>query len=222
MIPVLPRQSSEPCRGLRVLRNDVQNRPPRLAGLKAKTRLVEGSGLFEKGLALRRDRDDPIQMSQRAVKIPGCAGNAGRKKVRGGIAGASGKACFDMGAGRLDLTFGIEHGGKKVMEHGIAGLADQTLFAELARLLGLPGIEGSGGTTNNVLGAVLIHIKHLRTNERVGKEGSVARLNKKAGSASRPSTLLLSSSAKADDPVPRGFSILSLTLRLLDTRFSRV
>jgi hypothetical protein len=72
-----------------------------------------------------------------------------------------------------------------MMEHGIAGLAAQTRFAELARFAGPAGIEGGGRTTNNVLGGVLGHAGHIRTKERAGKEGrsSGILLNRHSGFA---------------------------------------
>jgi hypothetical protein len=107
-------------------------------------------------------------------------------------------------------------------EHGIAGLTAQTRFAELARFVGLAGIEGSRGTANNVLGGVLVHAGHIRTKERAGKEGRSSALAKKAGIDPGLSPFyVMSSSAKADDPVLRGFSILSLTAAITECPLSR-
>jgi hypothetical protein len=57
----------------------------------------------------------------------------------------------------LNFALGEQHGGKQVMEHGLSGLAGETLLAELARLFALAGIKGGGGATNNVLGGVPAH-----------------------------------------------------------------
>ncbi len=76
-----------------------------------------------------------------------------------------------MRAGGLNFASGKQHGGNKMMEHGIAGLAGQTLFTEPARLIGPAGVKGCCGTTNNVLGVVLVHVMHIRTKEQVRKEG---------------------------------------------------
>ena len=51
-----------------------------------------------------------------------------------------------------NLAFGKQHRGQQMAEHGIAGRAAQPLFAELARLVRLPGIERGGGAANDVLG----------------------------------------------------------------------
>jgi hypothetical protein len=129
--------------------------------------LLQRSRFFEKGLPLRRDRDGPIQVRQRAVEILRGAGDAGGEKVRWAIFRSLGEACLGVGAGRLDLTLRKQHGGKQVMEHGIAGLAAQALFAEFARILALARIEGRGRATNDVLGAVLVHAGQIRTKPRV-------------------------------------------------------
>jgi len=108
------------------------------------------------------DRNRPIQMRQRALEILRGASDAGGEKVRGGIARPFCKTCLEVTMGRLSFTFEKQHGGKKMIQHGIAGLAGQTLFTEPARLIGPPGIKGCRGTTNNVLGIVLVHAKHIR------------------------------------------------------------
>jgi hypothetical protein len=161
MVSILPCQSSQPCHSLGVFRDDSQNGPPRLARPKPKTRLVECSSLLEKYLPLGRDRDDPIEMSKCAIEIPGGTGDACREKVRGGVPGPSCKTCLDTRAGRLNFALGEQHGGQKMIEHGIAGLAAQTLLTELARFIGLAGIEGGRGAANDVLGGCLAHIEHI-------------------------------------------------------------
>src|SRR3981189_904751 len=69
-----------------------------------------------------------------------------------------------------------------MIEDGIAGRAGETPFTELARVVGLTGIEGSGGAANNVLGGVLVHAVHIRTKQRARKEGRSLALVKNAGS----------------------------------------
>ena len=64
-------------------------------------------------------------------------------------------------SGRFNFTLGKQHGGKKMIEHGIAGLADQTIFTELARLVGLARIEGGGSTADDVFGGVLAHVERI-------------------------------------------------------------
>src|SRR5450432_3810853 len=80
VLAVLPCQSSQPCRGLGVVWNDIQNGLPRLARLRPKARLVERARLLDKYFALRRRRDQPIQMRERAVKILCRAGDARREQ----------------------------------------------------------------------------------------------------------------------------------------------
>jgi hypothetical protein len=65
---------------------------------------------------------------------------------------------------------GKQHGGKQMMENGIAGRAGETLFTEPARRVGLAAIEGIGGATNNVLGGALVHGLHIRTKQQACKE----------------------------------------------------
>jgi hypothetical protein len=84
---ILPRQSPEPRRGFLMIGNGFQNGPPRLARRKPMTGQIERPGFFEKHLSLWRDRDHPIQMRQRTVKILFCAGDAGGQQMRGGIVG---------------------------------------------------------------------------------------------------------------------------------------
>ncbi len=145
------------------------------------TGLLKRPRLFEKYFPLRGDRDGPIQMRQRAVKIPGGAGDPGGENMRGGIFRPFGETGLDMAARRLNFTLGKQHGGQQMIEYGIAGLAGQTVLAELARLIAPAGIEGGGGTTNDVLGAVVAHGKHIRTKEWSRKEG--AHLAPRAGRA---------------------------------------
>src|SRR6266849_204870 len=182
VLAVLPGQSSQPCRGLGVVWNDIQNGLPCLARLRPKARLVQRSRLLDKYFALRRHRDQPIQMRERAAKILCRAGDARREQKCCGIVRPLCQAGLDVAARQLDLASGKQHGGQQMIEDGIAGRAGETLFTELARLVRPAGIEGGGGATNNVLGGVLVHGLHIRTKERVRKEGRSRTLAKKAGS----------------------------------------
>ena len=65
VVAILPCQPSEPRHRFGVLRHDVLDRPPRLARLRAQTRLIQRSGLLEKRFPLWRDRDRAIEMRQR-------------------------------------------------------------------------------------------------------------------------------------------------------------
>ena len=98
-VAILPCQPSQPGRGLDVLGNDVQDRPPRLPRLRPKAGLIERSGLFQKCLPLRRDRDGPIEMRQCAVKIADGAGDARREQARGRVVRPPCKAGLDVTAG---------------------------------------------------------------------------------------------------------------------------
>ncbi len=102
-------------------------------------------------------------MRQRAIKILCRAGDARSQKMRGGVAGPFFQAGFDMRAGRLDRALGKQYGGQQMMEHGIAGLASETLLAEAQCLLRLAGIEGGRGAADDVLGGVLSHAGEIRT-----------------------------------------------------------
>ena len=86
MIAIFPGQPSEPARGFLMLRNDFQDRAPGLARLRPEAGLVQRPRLIEKCLALRRDRDRPVEMRQRA-EIIGRAGDPRRQQMRGGISG---------------------------------------------------------------------------------------------------------------------------------------
>src|ERR1700722_18084421 len=106
--------------------NYVENSAPRLTRLRPEirlmeSRLIERSGLFEKGLALRRDHDHPIEMRQRIAKIPGGARNPRGEQLRGGVVGPFGETGFDVASGCCDLAFRKKHGGQKMMQHRIAG-----------------------------------------------------------------------------------------------------
>src|SRR6202043_3123703 len=90
----------------------------------------------------------------------------------GNIVGPFGETSLDMAARRLNFALRKQHGGQQMIEHGIGGLAGETLLAELARFLALAGIKGGGGATNDVLGAVLGHGRHIRAKEWVCKEGA--------------------------------------------------
>jgi hypothetical protein len=58
-----------------------------------------------------------------------------------------------------------------MMQHGIAGPADQSLFAQLTRRIRLAGIKGRGGAANDVLGGILAHAGDIRTTgERFAKK----------------------------------------------------
>jgi hypothetical protein len=167
MVAVFPRQSPEPRHGLRILRNNIQDGPPRFARLWPIAGLIKRSGLFQKCLALRHPRDRPIEMYQRAVKIFCRSRDARGEQMRGRIAGALCKAALDMAAGRLNFTLGEQHGGHQMTEHGLAGLAGKTLLAQPARLFTLAGIEGGGGAANDVFGGGLGHAKDIRTKETI-------------------------------------------------------
>src|SRR5258708_15415501 len=94
-----------------------------------------------------------------------------------------------------------------MMQHGIAGAAVQAFLTELARLVGLAGIEGRGRAANNVLGSDFAHGKHIRTKQRACKEGRPRTLAKKAGSD--PGLLHLHAVIVRESR-RSGFSILSL------------
>ena len=110
-------------------------------------------------------------MRQRGVKILGGPRDAGGEQLCGGIAGPFCQAGLDMAAGRLNFALRKQYGGQEMMQHGIAGLAAQPLLAESACVIGLAGIEGGGSAANDVLGGVLAHVEHIRTKQRVCKEG---------------------------------------------------
>ena len=132
--------------------------------------LIERACFFEKGFTLRRYRDYPIEMRQRARKIPGRTRDPRRQKLRGGIVRALAEAGCDVSAGGFYLALGQQHGGQEMMQHGIAGSADQSLFAKLPRRIRLAGIKGRGGAASDVLGGVLVHARHIRTTQPVRKE----------------------------------------------------
>jgi hypothetical protein len=68
-----------------------------------------------------------------------------------------------------------------MMQHGIAGPADQSLFAKLARRIWLAGIKGRRGAANDVLGDTLVHAGHIRTTARACKEGQSRVFAKRPG-----------------------------------------
>jgi hypothetical protein len=135
------------------------------------TGLVQGARLFEKGVALRRDRDRAIEMRQGGVEIPIGAGDARGQKMRRGIAGPPGQAGFDVLARGLNFVAGEQHGGEKMMQHRFAGRAGEPLFAEPARLVRPAGIKGRRGATNDALGVGLIHAAQIRATGSRRKEG---------------------------------------------------
>jgi len=65
-------------------------------------------------------------------------------------------------------------------EHGIAGRAAQSLFADLARLVAPAGIEGGSGAANGFFGGVLAHAGTL---EQPGRPaiGCIMQLNRHSG-----------------------------------------
>ena len=103
--------------------------------------------------------------------MPVGAGDPRGEQMRGGIVGPLGKAGLDMGVGRLHLALQKQHGGEQMIEHGLAGLTAQTLFAQPSRLVRLAGIEGSGGAADEVLCGEFRHARHIRTMQRRCKEG---------------------------------------------------
>src|SRR5258708_39778907 len=96
-------------------------------------------------------------MVERAVKIAGGAGDPRGEQMGCGIAGWVGETGLDMAARGTDLALRKQHGGQEMAEHGIAGGAAQSLFADLARLIALAGIEGGSGAANGFFGGVLAH-----------------------------------------------------------------
>ena len=125
------------------------------------TRLVQRPRLFEKCVPLRRDRDRSIEMRQSGVEILGGAGDARGEQMCRGIAGLSGQAGLDVFAGGLDFVLGEQHGGEKMVQHRLARRAGETFFAELARLVRPPGIEGRRRATNDALGVGLIYVGNI-------------------------------------------------------------
>ena len=68
------------------------------------SRLIERPGFFEKGFALRRDRDHPIEMRQRITEISGGARDARREQLRGGVVGPLGETGFDVASRCFNLA----------------------------------------------------------------------------------------------------------------------
>jgi hypothetical protein len=96
-------------------------------------------------------------MRERCIKFPNRASDAAGKQMCGGIFWPLGQARLDVGAGGLKVALGKQHGRQQVMEHGIAGVVNQTLFAQPVRFITPARIEGGGGPANEVLGGVLVH-----------------------------------------------------------------
>ena len=142
-------------------RNRIQDRPPCRARLRPEAGIVERPRLFEKGLRLRRHRDSPIQVRQRDIEIFRRASNAGRQQPRGDIVGPFCKTGLDMTAGRLDFALRKQHRGQQVIEHGLARLAHEALFAKPSRFIGLGGIKGGRRAPNDFFRSVLAHIAHI-------------------------------------------------------------
>src|SRR6266852_4853864 len=204
VLAVLPGQSSQPCRGLGTLWNDIQNGLPRLARLRPKARLVKRSRLLDKYFALRRHRDQPIQMRERAAKILCRAGDACREQKCCGIVRPLCQAGLDVGAGRLDLALGEQHGGKQMSEDGIAGRAGETLFTELARRVRPAGIEGRSRAAHDVLGGVLAHPCTLEQRNAPARKGLTSpRLRGEVGAKRRVRGTLRESDPCRCAPSPR-------------------
>jgi hypothetical protein len=110
-------------------------------------------------------------MRQRAAEIPGRARDPRREQLCGGVVRPFRQADLDVLAGGFKLALGKQHGGQKMMQHGIAGPADQSLFAQLARRIRLAGIKGRRSAANDVLGVALVHARHIRATTRACKEG---------------------------------------------------
>src|SRR5262249_12381549 len=117
--------------------------------------LVQRARLLDEGLALRRNRERRIEMSERSVKLFLGAREAACEQARGGIVRTARKAGLDLRARRRDLTIGKQHGREQLAEHGLTGLCAQSSFAEVFRLIAAAGIERGGGVANDVFGAVV-------------------------------------------------------------------
>ena len=63
-----------------------------------------------------------------------------------------------------------------MIEHGLKGFAAQAFFTQPARVLPLAGVEGGGGTANDVLGAGLGHAgnykRHCERSEAIQSRAS--------------------------------------------------
>jgi hypothetical protein len=75
-------------------------------------------------------------------------------------------------AGRFKLGFGKQHRSQKMMQHGIAGPGNQSLFAQLAGCIRLAGIKGCGCAANDVLGGVLAHAGRLEHRGMIARKGA--------------------------------------------------
>src|ERR1700676_870024 len=100
-------------------------------------------------------------MRQRVLKILAGARDARREQVRGSVVGPFCQAGRDMTARGLNLALGKQYSGQEMAEHGVAGRADQTLFAQVKRLVASARVEGGCGAANDVLGRVLDHVQHI-------------------------------------------------------------
>ena len=110
-------------------------------------------------------------MRQRAVEIVGGARDPRGEKLRGGIARAGLRGWSRHG--RAPLQFRSWKTARRPADGcsiGSPGCAAQALFAKLARLVRPPGIKGGGGAANDVLGGVLGHGRHIRTEQWVCKD----------------------------------------------------
>jgi hypothetical protein len=165
MVAIFPCQPSPPRRGFDVFWNNVEDRPPRLLRLRPEAGMVERSRFFEKGFPLRRECVRPVQMRQRVLKILAGARNARREQVRGRVVGALCQAALDVTARGLNLALGKQYSGQEMAEHGVAGRADQTLFAQLKRLVAPAGVEGGCRAANDVLGG-FFHAADIRTKQQ--------------------------------------------------------
>ena len=96
-------------------------------------------------------------MQESGVEIAGSTGDARGQKMCRGVARLPGQTGFDVFAGGLNFVLGKQHGGEKMMQHRLAGRAGEAFFAEEACLVRPAGIKGRRRTTNDALGAGLIH-----------------------------------------------------------------
>ena len=132
--------------------NDLQDRGPGLARGRAKAGLVEGARLLHKGVALRGQRNCAPKMGKRSRKIARGARDAAGQQPRRSVVGTRMDAVLDMKPCGCDIPLRKQHRRQQMAQHRLARAARQPLFAQIARLVGPPCIEGSGGSADDVLG----------------------------------------------------------------------
>ena len=82
--------------------------------------LIERPGFFEKGFALRRDRDRPIEMRQRIIEISAARAIRAASNCAAALSGRLARLA-SMWRALLQFALGKQHRRQQMMQHGSPG-----------------------------------------------------------------------------------------------------